>query len=84
MIKNKKNRQVLIFFKDGRFSLWTKCHLWHKWLSKTPRIYANSMAKTLGKKPDYGPCFWGMYEESPEEKGYTYVGVLDETTEPIL
>ena len=61
-----------------------KCYLWHKWLPKTPKIYANSMAKSLKQKPNYGPCFWGMHEESPEQKGYTYVGVLDEITEPIL
>lgn len=82
--KTEPKRQYLIFMKDGKLSLWIKAYIWHKWMPKTPKAYADSMAKTLQQKPDYGPCFWGMHDESPEDKGYRYIGILDETTKPIL
>ena len=78
------HRQILIYMKNSKLSLWKKCYIWHKWMPKTPKAYADTFAKVTKQKPNYGPCFWGMHEESPEEKGYTYVGILDEDTKPIL
>ena len=82
---DKPQRKVLVFVDSkGVLSLWIKQYIWHKWIPKTPKEYANSMAKTVGKKPDYGPCFWGMHAESPQEKGYTFIGILDETPQSFL
>jgi len=83
-VSEKPKRHVFIFMKDGELSLWIKCYIWHKWIPKTPKAYADAMAKVTGQEPDYGPSFWGMYEESPTEKGYKYVGLLDEEAKPIL
>lgn len=61
---------------NGAVTLWQKAYLWHQYMAETPRPYADAMARVLNKRPDYGPCFWGMHEESPEEHGYRFAGVI--------
>ena len=83
-IKNKPKQHILVFVKDGVISLWIKQYIWHKWIPKTPKLYADAMAKMLKRKPDYGPCFWGMHAESPKDKGYAYIGTLDDNAESFI
>lgn len=69
---------IHIYLRNGEISMWVKQHIWHKWMPKTPKVYAESMAKFTGKKAAYGPTWWGMHDESPESKGYTFVGIIQD------
>lgn len=70
-------KEVFVYLKKGEITLWQKHHIWHKWKEKTPKAYADAMFKITKNKSEYGPCFWGMHEESPEEKGYVLLGTLN-------
>jgi hypothetical protein len=71
---------IYVYIKDGVVSMWIKQYIWHKWMPKTPKPYADAMAKyTKDKKAAYGPTWWGMHDEAPEEKGYQLVGVINES-----
>jgi len=67
---------------EGEIQLWTNTGkglngmLWSRYHSSTPKGYANITAGVLKQKPDYGPCWWGQGEESPDDRGLEYVGRL--------
>lgn len=75
-----KISKTYVYLKDNEISLWQKHYVWHKWLTKTPKNYADILVKNgyASREEAYGPCFWGMHEEAPEEKGYEFIGVLEE------
>lgn len=70
-------QDILVYLKDGEISLWQKHYIWHKWMPETPKAYADVMFTITKDKSAYGPTFWGMHDEPPEEKGYTFIGKLD-------
>lgn len=69
-----ETRQISVFMKDDELTLWFKTHIWFKWLPATPKHYADVCARMLDTEPDYSPCWWGMFDETPEEHGYEYIG----------
>jgi hypothetical protein len=71
-----KDDSIYIFISPkGEVTMWVKRYIWHKWMPKTPKLYADSMSKFTGKRED-GPTWWGMHDESPETKGYKFIGVI--------
>jgi hypothetical protein len=71
-----KKSDIYIYLKDGVVSMWQKHYIWHKWQPKTTGAYAREAAKYYGKEKAYGPCWWGMHDEAPEEHGYSLVGII--------
>jgi len=70
------NKETLVYLSPkNEITLWQKHYIWHKWLSKTPKMYADALKK-ITKKNEDGPCFWGESEKSPEEQGYKFIGKL--------
>lgn len=68
----------------GTVELWTSLGkgldqkpLWFLYIEKTPKGYADAMARITNEKPDYKPCWWGMGGESPEDRGREFVGTLE-------
>lgn len=71
--------EVLIYTKRNQISLWKKQgNLWFRFKVKTPKFYADMEAKLLKRKPNYGPCWWGQGETSPDKLGYKYLGTVHE------
>lgn len=73
--EKKKEKTMIYASPSGELSLWRKQFIWHKWMAKTPKAYADAQVRNgyKTKEEAYGPCFWGM-EKSPEELGLRFLG----------
>jgi hypothetical protein len=64
-----ENKPIYVFKgRKGNITLWIKRYIWHKWIPKTPKAYADAQVKSGWKTKEeaYGPCWWGMQEDPNE------------------
>ena len=65
---------IYLYEKKGEISLWTRNKsLWFRFHPKTPKSYADAMAKMLKTKPDYSSCWWGQGENSPDKQKFKFL-----------